>query len=262
MEQRLIKVTGDAALKGVAPLFAQWQETLIWSALEGGMGSIWILDKPARAALCENGDFLFLAGSAQEKQTVQLLQTWKQLYEGRFIILAAADPACEENVREIFGKAAVRERRWAFRKDTDAFDPAKLNAYVQNLPRGVVLRNLDEELAARSMAQDWSRDWCSQFDGVPDFLSRGMGVAAMCGDEIIGGASSYTVWSGGIEIQIDTRQDWRGKGIATACGAALMLRCLDRGLLPSWDAANDPSRRLASRLGFVEAGPYDVWEIY
>jgi RimJ/RimL family protein N-acetyltransferase len=259
---RLVKAAGGASLQSAAPLFANWQETLIWSALEGGMGSIWTLEGSPRAALCENGDFLFLAGDAGDEQTAQLLQAWKREHEGRPMILAPQDPACAPLIAAVFGGAAVKNRRWAFRKDADAFDLPQLTAFAQSLPRGVVLRPLDEELCRRSMAQEWSRDWCSQFGGTEDFLSRGMGVAALYGNEIIGGASSYTVWSGGVEIQIDTRQDWRGQGVATACGAALMLRCFEKGLRPSWDAANDVSRRLACRLGFVEAGPYEVWELY
>ena len=50
-------------------------------------------------------------------------------------------------------------------------------------------------------------------------------------------ASSYTVYRGGIEIEIDTHPDHRRRGLARACGAALMLECLKRGLY-SWDAQN------------------------
>ena len=37
------------------------------------------------------------------------------------------------------------------------------------------------------------------------------------------GASSYTVYDGGIEIEIDTRPDVRRLGLALACGARLIL---------------------------------------
>ena len=37
---------------------------------------------------------------------------------------------------------------------------------------------------------------------------------------------------------------------APACGAALVLTCLARGLYPSWDAANRESVALAEKLGY------------
>ena len=46
-----------------APLFGQWQESLIWSCLQGVMGKIYVdsLEKPA-SALALLGDFGFFAG--------------------------------------------------------------------------------------------------------------------------------------------------------------------------------------------------------
>ena len=112
------------------------------------------------------------------------------------------------------------------------------------------------------MAAPWSRSFCEQFRSEEDFLARGLGMAAVCNGELVGGASSYICWSGGIELQVETRRDMRRRGIALACCARLILRCLDRGLYPSWDAANPESAALAARLGYRIAGPYDAWELY
>ena len=62
--------------------------------------------------------------------------------------------------------------------------------------------------------------------------------------ELVAGASSYTVYDGGIEIQIDTQLKHRRKGLAAACGAKLILECLERGLYPSWDAHDRRSAAL------------------
>lgn len=66
----------------------------------------------------------------------------------------------------------------------------------------------------------------------------------------VAGAASYTVYDGGIEIEIDTRPDLRRLGLALACGARLILDCLDRGLYPSWDAHDLRSVALAEKLGY------------
>ena len=95
---------------------------------------------------------------------------------------------------------------------------------------------MDENQYEKALKGRWSRDLCSQFDGFQDYRRRGIGVCAVENGELVSGASSYTVYSGGIEIEIDTREDRRRKGLALACGAKLILLCLERGIFPSWDA--------------------------
>ena len=46
-----------------APLFGEWEETIIWSCLQGIMGSIYADDPSAPAsAMAMLGNFAFLAG--------------------------------------------------------------------------------------------------------------------------------------------------------------------------------------------------------
>ena len=89
----------------------------------------------------------------------------------------------------------------------------------------------------------------------------GLGFVARRGEELLAGASSYSSYPGGIEIEIDTRKDQRRQGLARACGARLMLECLERGLFPSWDAANKTSAHLAETLGYRFREEYVVYEL-
>ena len=79
--------------QSAAQLFDGWQETPVWSALEGAMGCIWALNEQPKAALCQNGDFLFLAGTADEPQTRALLEAWQAEKDG-FEILVPRDENC------------------------------------------------------------------------------------------------------------------------------------------------------------------------
>lgn len=94
-----------------------------------------------------------------------------------------------------------------------------------------------------------------------DYARLGMGVAVLEGEELVAGASSYSRYKEGIEIEIDTREDHRRKGLAFACGAQLILNCLDRRLYPSWDAQNLWSVALAEKLGYHFDSPYTAYEI-
>lgn len=69
------------------------------------------------------------------------------------------------------------------------------------------------------------------------------------------------MYDGGIEIEIDTRQDYRRKGLALACGARLILECVKRDLYPSWDAHNKGSVALSQRLGYHFDKEYTAYEV-
>jgi len=255
MAERLIHL---AKPESAAALFEGWQETLIWSALEGAMGCIWALSDKPKAALCETGDFLFLAGSPDELETRLLLECW-QREKGGFEILVPRDASCGTLIESIFGQAAKKGKRCAFHKGGEHFDRALLRAMAEAAPAEVSIVPFDRTLYHQALQAEWSRDFVSQFRNADDYLTRGLGFAAVCDGELVGGASSYTCYSKGIEIQVETRSDWQRRGIASACCAALILTCLERGLYPSWDAVNPASAALAKKLGYCEAGLYPVW---
>ena len=85
----------------------------------------------------------------------------------------------------------------------------------------------------------------------------GADVAKMCIRD-----SSYTAYQEGIEIEIDTREEYRRMGLAYACGARLILECLARGIYPSWDAHNLESAALAEKLGYHYDRPYTAFLIH
>lgn len=246
--------------EGASALLEGWQETPVWSALEGAMGSIWSISHSPRAVLCEAGDFLFLAGDAQDGETRSLLEAWLQERSG-YRILVPRDERCGAMIEDVFAGKATRGQRWAFHKDGEAFDPAALRAMADAVPMDISIVPFDRLVCQLALQQDWSRDFVSQFRDADDYLQRGLGFAALHAGELVGGASSYTVYSGGLEIQVETRSDWQRRGIASACCAALILECMKRGLYPSWDAASPASAALAQKLGYRPSGVYPVWEI-
>ena len=109
------------------------------------------------------------------------------------------------------------------------------------------------------MEQKWSRDLCGCFEDEEDFLKRGLGFVATQGGMPVAGAASYAVCDGAIEIEIDTRPDFRRMGLAAACGAKLILECRKRGLYPGWDAHDRRSLSLAEKLGYQLERPYTAY---
>ena len=115
--------------------------------------------------------------------------------------------------------------------------------------------------ATKSRNSGWARDLVSQFKDYETYERLGLGVVVYKDQELVAGASSYSRYREGIEIEIDTREDHRRKGLAYGCGARLILECLKRGLYPSWDAQNLWSAALARKLGYHFSHAYTAYEI-
>ena len=122
-----------------------------------------------------------------------------------------------------------------------------------------LLRMMDEELYHLCRSREWSRDLVSQYADYEMYRKLGIGVVALKNGQPVSGASSYATYRGGIEIEIDTKEEYRRKGLAYACGAKLILECLEQNLYPSWDAHDKRSAHLAQKLGYRLAGAYRAY---
>ncbi len=234
----------------IVSLFEGWEETMIWSCLQGIMGSLtW--NPEQTAGMIVNRDFTFLAGRPDR---------WL-LERAPGPILTPRSEDWSPLIEDFHGTRAVKETRYAIRKEPGVFDRRRLEAFVASLPPEYELRLIDEAMVPVLLAQEWSRDFCAAFSGPADCCARGVGVAALREGVPVAGAGSYIIYQGGIEVEIDTRIDHRRKGLATACGARLILECLDRGLYPGWDAIDLRSVALAEKLGYHRGEPYGVYWI-
>ena len=242
----------EAHMGQAAALFSGWDETLIASCLQGVMGSVYLEGNAAAAYL---GDLAFYAGTPSEA-----LLRFKPKPESGFIIMTPGSKPWEPLIERVYGEKAKKITRYAIRKDTQ-FHRAHLEAIKAQLPQGFTMGLLDEDTFRYCRENVWCRDWVSQFDSYDDFRQRGLGMVVKKDGIPVSGASSYSVYRGGIEIQIDTREDSRRQGLASAAAAGLILECLDRGLYPSWDAANLWSVALAEKLGYTFSHEYTAFEV-
>lgn len=239
-------------------LFDDWQETLIWSCLDGSMGAVYVEEKEhPEAAMALLGDFSFYAGKPSEE-----LVKFKPLdCENSFLIMVPQNEEWAKLIAECYGERATKRTRYAIAKEGDIFDRQKLQKAVDSLNSEYTLKLLDEEVFYYSRRHDWCYDWCSQYRDYPMYKKFGLGVV-ICKDGIpVSGASSYSNYQGGIEVEIDTNEEYRRKGLAYCCAAKLILECLERGIYPSWDAHNPWSVALAEKLGYHFDHEYIVFEV-
>lgn len=241
-----------------AALFGDWQETLIWSCTQGVMGEVYA-DAPdaPRSARAELGDFSFFAGRPEE----ELVRYWPEGRPPSFHILVPQNEAWASLIERCYAGQAKQTVRYAIRKEPDRLDRRRLEKAVRALPLGYTLRGMDELCYRLCLSQDWSRDLVSNYRDYERYRSLGLGVVALREGQVVAGASAYSRYREGIEIEIDTERAHRRRGLAYACAARLMLDCLERGLYPSWDAQNLPSVALAEKLGYRFDHTYPVYEL-
>lgn len=259
---RIFKVEKEN-MDSIRPLFAGWQESLIWSCLQGCMGEAWAdnADNP-RSAQIILGDFCYFAGEVNR----ELIAHKPQSRESDFIIMVPSEHGCEDWAKEIesvYGSDCKRVERYAIKKEPGIFDREKLTAIVEGLSPQYEVKMIDEEIFRQTREHAWANDFTSQYKDFDEYCrSGGLGAAVLHQGELAAGASSYTVYRGGIEVEIGTREGYRRRGLASVCGAKLILECMDRGLYPSWDAQNKWSVGLAEKLGYHFERAYPAYEVY
>ena len=246
----IYEVQGDA----VSSIFAGWDASMIKSCLQGIMGRLYAEDlkKPA-GGMAAIGDFRFFDGCPDE-------QFLEALPLDAYLILTARKPEWFPLFERRFGRRARRITRYAFRHEK-VFDLEQLRQIEESIDPRYALRQIDAGLYEQCLENSWSRDFVSLFGDYETFERLGIGVAALDGDRMVSGASSYVRYDEGIEIEVDTDPAARRRGLAAACAAKLIRLCLDRGLTPCWDAHTAISAALAEKLGFRMSGPYTAFEI-
>ena len=217
-------------------LFGDWQETLIWSCLQKVMGDIYVDNaSDPQSAMAVLGDFCFFAGNAEE----DIVSFKPENCFQDFIIMVPQSEEWAELIVKNYGDRAKPATRYAIKKEQNIFDKDTLRSAVNSLKPGYI-----------------------QFRDYEMYKKLGIGFAVLKGKSLVAGASSYARYREGIEIEIDTKEEFRRNGLAYACGAKLILECLDRGLYPSWDAQNPASAALAEKLGYHFDYEYRAFEIW
>jgi GNAT superfamily N-acetyltransferase len=242
----------------MAFLFKNWEDTMIYSCLQGIMGELYTDSlKIPESAMILLGDFCFLSG----KPSTALVSSAFELSGKDFLILVPRTPDWHGLITEYYGLNAKKCTRYAIKKEPDIFDRAHLEHIIATLPGGYELHRIDQQLFAICRKSEWCRDFVAQYPDYHTFEQYGLGIVALKNGELVSGASSYSSYLNGIEIEVDTLKDYRRKGLAAACAAKLILECLERGWYPSWDAQNPWSVALAEKLGYHFDHEYIVYEI-
>ncbi|MBE5805068.1 MAG: GNAT family N-acetyltransferase [Clostridiales bacterium] len=224
--------------------------SMVLAAL-AGQGRV-LVDSPVRprCAVAAAGDFLYCGGvpgveaKHMLRQAMGTHEDWLIYARGEWLDVLKSIAPVEMETRIAYDYHAQPEDE-------------HLRRFLQGLPEGASFQPIEGDWIERCHGEKWSRDFVSLFTR-EDYEARGLGVLLMVDGQAVAGASSYVSYPGGIEIQLQTRDDQQGRGYATLAAARLILMAHERGLIATWDAANPVSAHIAAKLGYREAGPYQV----
>lgn len=234
-------------MKSIDPLFCGWNETLIWSCLQGCMGRAWAdKENSPKSAQIITGDFCCFAGLPD----IELVKNIPKDFTSELILMIPQDDKWSQMIENVYGEKCEKILRYAIKKEYDIFDKDLLLSFIKRLPEDYTIKMIDEYMFNKLKTEKWSYDLCSLYKNYDEYKKHGLGAVVTQNGMPISGASSYSYYDKGIEIEIDTKVEYRQKGLATACASKLILECLERNIYPSWDAHDLRSVALAEKLGY------------
>ncbi len=139
----------------------------------------------------------------------------------------------------------------------EEFDINKLGRFISELPDGFELRKVSLEDVKQFI--ELSPAFIGSYASPEEFIAKGIGMGIFHEGRFISGTSSSPLTGGKLEFEIQTHIHFRRRGFARIVAAALILYCLENGIEPCWDAANESSSALARQLGFCSTGKYNAF---
>ena len=202
-------------------------------------------------------DFIFLKGPAR-KDLLNLIDVENKK---DFNILIGDSEEWNFLIEEKFINRLEKIER--YRMDSLSLEKNRLTSLLDSIKSDYKIKPIDKEIYKRLRKEEWSFDLANLYLNFEEFkYNNCLGYVAFYKDQIVGGASTYFKYKDGIEIQIDTRENFQRQGIGQALGAKLDLEALKTGIIPYWDAHSKASFKLAQKLGYKLDYSYKAYELY
>lgn len=237
------------------PLFEshKYLRLLLDGLLHEGIGTLHVnkLEKPS-VALVGHKIIYFLAGDSNDPSVPELLK----LIEIQRLILIPN----EEWLRKLetyWGDKLKSYPRTKF--SSENLDINHMQEIQKALPEGLVIEKLTEE-SIKNISQQAKNITRLVFPSTENFIKRNFGFSILDGEKIVSLAlAASPIYDKHFEIHIETNPEYQRKGLAMISCARLIEYSLLQGLVPHWDADNEPSAKLALKLGFIKPEKYNAY---
>lgn len=256
----MIKVEKNQ-MTDIADLFKGVEDSMVMACIQGHMGKAFAdtLPNPTMAVII-SGEYSFFGGNAKAEAARDAVENIFDYIKGNSTVAIYAEDNLpwRDLLLTISKNNPVEVFRYGMVQKDNKFDRDELKSFVDSMPEGFEMIRFDEKRYDQAMNEAWSMEFCETFASADDYLANGFGFGAIFQGALVSGASTMTVYDGGIEIQVATKENFRRRRLAMPCAAALILECMNRGMRPCWDAATLTSKHMALKLGYEYQGEYST----
>lgn len=216
-------------------------------------GRIFVDDKrrPKAGCLFHTAGHCLLAGDPTVASLVAFLKymTPKKIIRRPMLSFACESARLERLISKIYGAQLVKVPRLSF-----VYAPSRshcISGWRDRIPDGFTMHKVDEAIHDR-IASELNPSITRHWDSAGSFVKHGIGCCLLAADGALASAwFSLAVGGGMVSSQTDTQPDYRGRGLATLVGLAVIEHCLQHGLthLGECDAGNMGSLAMMKRQG-------------
>lgn len=237
------------------PLFEshKYLRLLLEGLLHEGIGTLHVnkLEKPT-VAMVGRKIIYFLAGDSNDSSVPELLE---QIEPQRLVFIP--DKEWLQKLKENWGEKLKPYPRTKF--TSEKLDINHMKGIQKKLPEGLVIKQLTQK-SIENISQQAKNIARLLFPSVEVFIKRNFGFCILDGEKIASLAlAASPIYDKHFEIHIETDPEYQRRGLAMISCASLIEYSLLQGLVPHWDADNEPSAKLAIKLGFSNPEKYNAY---
>jgi GNAT superfamily N-acetyltransferase len=202
-------------------------------------------------AMLRMGTITLLGGDPTHPAVPELFKDLSQA------LIIPETQAWSDSIRKALGKRAEEIDRWGF--SLTGLDMTHLRTLSEQTVEGYEIQAIHED---ENLAREIGKvSGATAYGTFEEFAMHCVGFCTVSEEKANGIALSYTNSRHGIEVQISIGKAHRRKGLGTALGASLIGYCLDLGIAPHWNAANEISAELAKKLGYLQNDFYHPFKL-
>lgn len=237
------------------PLFAEhkYLRLLLEGLLREGIGTAHVnnVENPT-VSLIGRQIIFFIAGDYEDSSVQELLE----LIPSQGLIFPPSKEWVNK-MKEFWGDNFHTYQRTKF--SSNQLDIKHMQEIQKKLPEGLIIEKLTKETITKISKQ--AKNIISLlFTSLDDFIERNFGFCILDGEKIASLAlAASPLYDKHFEIHIETNPEYQRKGLALIICAKIIEYSLQNGLVPHWDADNEPSAKLALKLGYTKPEKYNAY---
>jgi RimJ/RimL family protein N-acetyltransferase len=221
-------------------------------------GTVYVDSKTPETVLIETESGIYFVAGKENNQTFNdfLFELYCQRKRGelRFTLFSSSENwDCVLN--EQFKDHIKQMSRYSF-----GYDQKNQSQNTDQLASDYSIKKISEELISNSL--EFNAEYYQEYWGsVSNFIENGFGYCILHKGEVVSECTSIFSSQQFSEIDIATRKDYRGLGLAPILAKRFINHCLENDLLPRWDCdvLNTSSIKLAEKLGFGNPVKYSIF---